>query len=670
MRRRAKRTAVVFLLGAIGASAVVLYYGREQLLIEWYLLRLRSGDTPARLHAARRLGEHSASGAVPVLSKLARDDEELTLVCAESLSTAGPEGLRALAELIREASWGRRRILERRLQRAPSPDSVKVIAVVRAIPDDASLPAENLLFATLCDTLERAFRESPAEATATVLELYRSASSRQAVALAAAARNGTRRLGPDMPVEAVRALADAALDAQHIEVRSQGVGLLAYVPIEDALHRAALALEDGSPTVRAEVTRLAVRLHEDGQRREPNRYLPLLLDALTDENDLVAQRAASAIGTISPDSFSKLSESDSPRVLRNVLEGGPRSYPRAALSGRILERLAESDLSIEDPEQYFELFSAALKTVVGWATVGRWSWKPAVSGLRGLIDHPSERVSHRALEALAAFGPRAVSAIPALVRIVARPENGIGTRQRAIAAIAAAREAARKAVPVLLDALEEEDLCAVACDALASIGPAGFDALATRASSPDLIRQRAAFEAIGQLGGRARPMIPRLVVALSDRSAETRYLATRALDAMWRDDPHTASLDLILPLLGDEDPTVRRLAAEILARGDENTRQQALPELATLARDRRLADLDRVRAIRTLVPIANPEPLIELLEDERSMVRLASIEALGEMGAAAQGAIPRLVALRGDDDASIVEAANAAIDRIQSADGS
>jgi HEAT repeat protein len=111
---------------------------RDRAVEEWYLLRLRSADFPARVHAAESLGEMRSPRAIPgVVALLAEsegrkvEDGRYPVFAADRVALAleelGPQAIPDLARALKETS-GRKEYWRRRacrvIAKAPAKDAV------------------------------------------------------------------------------------------------------------------------------------------------------------------------------------------------------------------------------------------------------------------------------------------------------------------------------------------------------------------------------------------------------------------------------------------------------------------------------------------------------------------------------------------------------------------
>src|SRR5262245_41973227 len=170
----------------------------------------------------------------------------------------------------------------------------------------------------------------------------------------------------------------------------------------------------------------------------------------------------------------------------------------------------------------------AAQVVIVALLLGIWWWRGTVAGLTWALTHGDHERREAAAVALGRMGPKAGSALPALVGAISDPDDRIQIE---------------------------------AATAVGSIG--GVEALAFAMKSPDVRVRRRAAEAL-----RSRPdriaALPTLRDALHDPSALVRRTAIEALGAPV---PRSADLDRELGELVRSDPDVEVATAAVYATG-------------------------------------------------------------------------------------------------------
>ncbi|NLX08330.1 MAG: TIR domain-containing protein [Chloroflexi bacterium] len=253
--------------------------------------------------------------------------------------------------------------------------------------------------------------------------------------------------------------------------------------------------------------------------------------------------------------------------------------------------------------------------------------RAAVPGLLRLLRDDDWRVRDTAAQALGKM--KVAAAVPGLLEALRLGRPGpFGGGSSSSNVSWAIREIGAAAVPVLIDALGDEDprIRQFAAEMLGEIG--GADGVAPLASALHDAEGRVRWQAADSLGKLGTvTAVPDLILSLRDSASEVRLAATWAL-AQIADESAVPGL---IKTLYDRDWRVRWAAAEALwAIGEP-----AILPLIELLRERQ-EPVQRA-AIRALVEIgeASIPPLLHLLSETNWEVRWVAAEALQEMGAAA-----------------------------------
>jgi HEAT repeat protein len=270
-------------------------------------------------------------------------------------------------------------------------------------------------------------------------------------------------------------------------------------------------------------------------------------------------------------------------------------------------------------------------------------------------------------------------AIPALVRAIGEREES-QARSAAAGALAGMGRGASDAVPDLIrilkgngDRFNQADRDA--SRALAGIGKPAVPALielmkesipvktpnVTEALNRGLVLQHAA-QALGEIGPGATDAVPALVQALKDVDEEFDRLTIAG--ALCRVRPRErAALNTLEAGLRHANFQPRQLAAMLLGELGPDA-APVVPSLAKL-----LSDIDesvRTAAAEALAKIGRDGPsavpaLLRALEDEKPKVRTAAATALGLYAQKPAAVVPALARLLRDRDASVRQAASAAL---------
>ena len=278
-------------------------------------------------------------------------------------------------------------------------------------------------------------------------------------------------------------------------------------------------------------------------------------------------------------------------------------------------------------------------------------------------DSPLTRQLPRAAsDALAEMGPYGASALtdhgyggeelpPSMVPFLLKALPNTDDPCDILDDLAAVSPVAVEAVPALVQQLKAEDPhCAI--EALGWIGPLAFDAARPladllAASEPDATGGHALklLQALGRIGPGAEDAVPVLIAFAKRSLSEKHRLAGDAIDALAEvGPPAAASLDLLVPLLDEQDYSLRSSATRALGR------------LGSVA----VPYVDRLTDADALVPLgrARPDLVVPKLRarlqsgDAEDQEQIAS--ALGELGPAAAEAVPALLEVLGAGDRDLL----------------
>ena len=184
--------------------------------------------------------------------------------------------------------------------------------------------------------------------------------------------------------------------------------------------------------------------------------------------------------------------------------------------------------------------------------------------------------------------PAAPAVDPELERLTAElADRDAATRRRAAQELAARGPLAAAAVPALVSALTDRspDVRLRAAEALGRVGPAGASAstaLAAALRDTDALVPAEAAKALGLLGEAAAPAAGALGAALGHRDVAVRREAARALARMGR--RAEPALSALVSALSDKDKTVCSQAARALGRLGAAARP-AVARLTALSKD-------------------------------------------------------------------------------------
>jgi HEAT repeat protein len=247
-------------------------------------------------------------------------------------------------------------------------------------------------------------------------------------------------------------------------------------------------------------------------------------------------------------------------------------------------------------------------------------------------------------------------AIPALIKLLR--DDDWRVRETAAAALGKMKVAA--AVMSLLETLRYGrpgpfgggPNSTVVLDAIRQIGARAVPVLVDALSDDDWRIRLYAADVLGQIG--TAEAVPALIDALRDPETRVRWRAANALGAM----QHRAAVPDLIDLLRDSSADVRITAAWALGQIKDGA---AVPELIRLLSHREW----RVRwaVAEALWEIGEPSipALMEVLRDPDEHIRRAAIRALAEIGAPA---VPALVGALNDSNWDVRCAASTALEEL------
>jgi len=461
-------------------------------------------------------------------------------------------------------------------------------------------------------------------------------------------------LGEQRDPRAIPALL-AALDDADINVRYHAIEALGKIRAAEAVDALLDVASSGDFFLAFPAIDALIRI---GDRRAASRLVPLLGD------DLLSGPAADALGRLGDEEVvaplaALLNQPNAPSlVIAQSLATLYQHYEDSYREGAHIADLSRKMINTAGIQNLLEVLDGAstdqlrhLALVLGWLE------GPAVErALTGIIGHQSAR--KEIIEALVRYGSRVTD-------LLIEQLNSEDLRVRQAAVIALGRIGDRKAVPTLIRILNtERDLVIEAAGALAKIGdPRAFEMLLGLIGDPDAGVRQAAISAINSLGH--PEMASRAVTLLQDSDGRVRESAVKIagyfgypecvvlLFELCQDPDenvrraavgHLPYLDddRILPILNDAlhngTPKVRSAAAHALGQLESS---QALPGLLAAMNDP--DSWVRYFAVRSIGQHKMPEAIDKLefmaKADAAGHVRIAALEALGQLGGARAVAI-------------------------------
>ncbi|HVR73373.1 MAG TPA: HEAT repeat domain-containing protein, partial [Planctomycetota bacterium] len=226
------------------------------------------------------------------------------------------------------------------------------------------------------------------------------------------------------------------------------------------------------------------------------------------------------------------------------------------------------------------------------------------------------------------------------------------------------KEAAAAEASLALAAKDVDEKSRLAAlDALGGIaspdGP-GLDALRAALAGTEEGDSLQAASSLGKLGPRARAAASSIETAFLEGTPRVRAAAAEALVRVL-DDPGK-TVPLLVAALKDKETDVRRAAASSLGQVGPAA-EEAAPALITLLEDFlcRRAAFEALRGIRP----RSVEVLLKALDHRERFVSGYAAERLGELGADAAEAIPRLRALSKGGERRLQRTATEALAKIE-----
>ena len=276
-----------------------------------------------------------------------------------------------------------------------------------------------------------------------------------------------------------------------------------------------------------------------------------------------------------------------------------------------------------------------------------------ISALRTALDDLDSRVRRSAATALGQIGSGASGATPQLIaRLQDEDPEVVRSAAQALGLIGRrASRADRSLKPLLNDS--DAELRLAAADALGRIGrnsAASSAALAALLGNPEAQMRSAAAGALGRVGEDAAGSSSALMKLLGDDDPQVRVAAAEALGRIGR-----PAVPALISSLNNGNPVYLQAAVEALAHVGE----PAVPELIKALEDGKRPLLARQHAARALGRIGNDKgkvlpALLKRLEDESPLIRIAAIEALGNLGSRAGAATANLIKVIDDRDEEIL----------------
>jgi HEAT repeat protein len=458
------------------------------------------------------------------------------------------------------------------------------------------------------------------------------------------------KIGPEGP-EAVPDLIDILQKEKTPELRKFAADSLAKIgpDAKDAVPALVKAVKDMDETVKDSAAKALGKIGKTA--------VPSLIKALESKDEQERLTAAEALGLIGPDAAAAA------EVL-NKLAADDASNNVRQKATEALDKIGKSPVptliaKLKDPDATKR--TSAVEALGGLGPKA----KEAVVALRAaLMQEKEAAIRAKIVIALRDIGTEAArGALPELIN--ALKDADLEVRKQAVATITGYGPDAEAAVPLLSEMLKDKDegLRKDASDCLAKIGRSAVPALIEALKDKDLaMRRQAAADAFISLGVKGKAAVPALIDALKDTDVGVRRTVCLAIKEMGAEAKDCA-VELSILLIQDSDKEVRENSLHALLNITADT-AIVMSALKGALRDKD----DQVRALASdafaKYGILAVPPLVALLKDKVKNTKIAAIETLGKIGKPAKDAIAPLTALRKDTDDNIRQAAAEALKKI------
>ena len=335
--------------------------------------------------------------------------------------------------------------------------------------------------------------------------------------------------------------------------------------------------------------------------------VPALVKALGDENAGVAFEAMNALGSVGPAATPSLVQ-----ILRDKKASG-RTRPLAARALGKIRPVNKEVISV-----LIEALKGSGKELNRWAAEALGEIGPvAVPSLIEILDDGKPVAKYWAAAALEQMRSAAEPAIPALIRVLkAKEKAGSGydlTNRIALSLVHIGPAGVSQIIRILGDENEDPGVRSEVAKSLGSLPAAktqSIGALIEAIKSRDSDVRLSAIWSLGQMGPAAKAAVPALAKALEDEKAPVRYRAADTLGAMGP--AAKPALPALVRALKDTDPYVRSSATFAMGRIGLQT-EEVVKSLTERLKDedqnvRQATEeaLRRVRASKTTTHLGRP----------------------------------------------------------------
>jgi HEAT repeat protein len=394
-------------------------------------------------------------------------------------------------------------------------------------------------------------------------------------------------------------------------------------------------VEDLKSPIQGTRTRATIALAK--QKPAPPQVVNGVAALLAHEDWSVRAKALMVLGNMGADSASAL-----PKILAALHDDNEHVRRSAAgVLPKVPARSKETRMVLVEALRSKDRY---LRTQAGYALAAVSDQAGDMAPELALLAESDDRLVREAANKTLANLP-AAAAVPVLIPLLTHPDSAV--RLPAARTLGSFGEAARGAVPTLIELIDEYPHYHMAVHTLGRIGPGAtqaIPALLALFDRPDPSREARlnAALALGAIGVEAREALPRFrdeLAAQDFSEASGRYRATLAA--------------AIVKMSGPDDPAIVAYVKRL---------DRAQSSWKPMTR------VEAVKALVALGPAATPalESLrASLRKDPKPKIRGLAADALGAIGASARPALADLRKTQADDDAYVGKRATAAIAKIE-----
>jgi HEAT repeat protein len=301
------------------------------------------------------------------------------------------------------------------------------------------------------------------------------------------------------------------------------------------------------------------------------------------------------------------------------------------------EKVADTSATGRRPMPQITITGKIARYVYGTKTIAQWLDD---------LDAPEWSKRSEAAAMLCAMGPDAIVVLPALIWALDDEDGRV--RAEVASGLHFMAPAADRLVPILLDRAERDnfEVARSACGSLSSLAndtPQAVAALVRLTGGKRSNVRESAVRALGDAWNVTEPAVIRLLELAADPGSPLRSSAAVSLGRL-----NVLAVPGLLAGLQDPRPAVAKLAYETLSRTRKNARSavSSVPALAWALRHEqwtvRWAAAEFLADMGSAAKGAAPD-LIAALDDKVAVVASEAARALGGIGPEGAGAVPALI---------------------------